>query len=159
MKFAFLALAVLAIAALLIAIKGKAGGRGKKGTFAARTLATANEQKMFWRLVEAFPAPEYLVLPQVSFGALLTAKGGASRYSFSQKRADFVLASKGFKVIAIIELDDNSHNGRGTEDASRDAMLTEAGYRVLRYTGIPDATRLLSDALPTPNADRPSIAA
>ncbi len=43
-------------------------------------LATPNEQAMYWRLVAAFSPPEYVVLAQVNFGALLVAKEGASRY-------------------------------------------------------------------------------
>lgn len=138
----FLVLAI-AIAAALLAklIKGK----NREGTFEAKPITTANEQAMFWRLVTAFPPPEYLVFAQVSFGALLKAKGGASRYSFSQKIADFVVTNKGFKVLAIIELDDSSHRGREKQDASRDAMLTQAGYQVLRYSNTPDKDKLQRD--------------
>lgn len=138
----FLVLAV-AIAAAVLAAFSK--GKIRKGTFKAKPIATANEQAMFWRLVTAFPAPEYLVLTQVSFGALLRATGGASRYSFSQKIADFVVTNKGFKVLAVIELDDNSHKGRERQDANRDAMLKQAGYHVLRYSKTPDNERLQSD--------------
>ena len=86
-----------------------------------------------------------MVLPQVSFGALLNARNGASRYSFSQKRADFALLDKSFKVIAIIELDDSSHKGKEGADASRDAMLMQAGYQVLRYQKTPDRSKMLEN--------------
>ncbi|MEY4882428.1 MAG: hypothetical protein RIS34_282 [Pseudomonadota bacterium] len=138
-------LAVAAIAAGVVLAKLKQPEKTKKGTFAKRQIATANEQGMFWRLAECFKQPEFVVLAQVSFGALLSAKGGASRGSFSQKMADFVLLDKSFKVLAVIELDDSSHKGREKEDANRDAMLTEAGYRVLRYAKTPDRAKLLSD--------------
>ena len=153
MKLVFWVLILIAVAAVLVAAMGKGrgfAGKGKKGTFGPRSLATANEQKMFWRLREAFASPEYVVLTQVSFGALLTAKGGASRYSFAQKRADFVITNKGFKVLAVIELDDSSHKGRESHDAERDEMLVEAGYKVLRYTGIPEAAKLTADVTPPP---------
>ena len=97
--------------------------------------------------------PDHAVLAQVSFGALLQAKGGASRYSYSQKIADFVLMTKGFEVVAVIELDDSSHKGREKNDANRDAMLTEAGYKVLRYRRIPDRGQLLTDIA---NIDAPA---
>ena len=135
--------AVLGVALALM--KSKEGKLQKKGSFVKKPLATANEQPMFWRLTECFPQPEHVVLCQVSFGALLRAKSGASRYSFSQKMADFVLLDKSFKVLAVIELDDSSHKEREKEDANRDAMLTEAGYRVLRYAKTPDRAKLLSD--------------
>lgn len=148
MKFLFLLLAALAVVAFFVNKKKAATNdepREKKGSFAAREIATANEQGMFWRLVEVFPMPEYIVLTQVSFGALLNAKDGASRYSFAQKRADFVLTNKGFKVLAVIELDDASHKGKEAADAERDAMLIQAGYRVLRYKRIPERAQLLAD--------------
>lgn len=162
MKFLVLVLLVLAVVAVFVMNKKNratsdedAGGtREKKGSFAAREVVTANEQGMFWRLAEVFPMPEYIVLTQVSFGALLNAKGGASRYSFAQKRADFVLTNRGFRVIAVIELDDASHKGKEAADAERDAMLTEAGYRVLRYNRTPDRARLLADLLPKAPAQR-----
>lgn len=145
MKIALLIFVAIAIAVAVAVFAKMSKGNAKKGTFGPRLLATANEQGMFWKLINAFPAPEFIVLTQVSFGALLTARNGASRYSFAQKRADFVLANNGFKVLAIIELDDSSHKGREKEDANRDAMLIEAGYKVLRYTRTPDAEKLLSD--------------
>ncbi len=142
----FLAVALIAVVVASIAMKGKqTRGNGKQGTFGPRAIATANEQHMFWKLVKAFPAPEYVVLTQVSFGALLTAKGGASRGSFSQKMADFVLTDKAFTVLAVIELDDSSHKGREDNDRSRDAMLIEAGYKVVRYPRIPEVEKLHAD--------------
>lgn len=147
MKTALLFLLLFAAIAVAIQVlmKLKSLKRGPKGSFVKRPVATANEQGMFWRLVECFPQPEYVVLAQVSFGALLNARDGASRYSFSQKRADFVLLDKSFTVIAVIELDDNSHRGREENDQNRDAMLTQAGYQVLRYDRTPDKNKLMSD--------------
>lgn len=147
-KWILLALGVIALMLVLgvLLLKGKGQGRTKeKGFFEAKELATANEQGMFWRLVGALPMPEYVVLTQVSFGALLMAKDGASRYSFAQKRADFVVCNKGFKVLAVIELDDSSHKGNEQKDNDRDAMLIEAGYRVLRYKRIPEVAKLRAD--------------
>lgn len=139
-------LAILLIAGgAFLAARARSNNAVRKGTFTKRTIASANEQMMYWRLVSAFPAPEYVVLTQVSFGALLTAKGGASRYSFSQKIADFVLLDKTFKVLSVIELDDSSHRGREGKDASRDAMLAKAGYKILRYKNIPQPAKLLRD--------------
>lgn len=112
----WIALAAAVLVLVLVRRKSRSGELGK------RKIATANEQGMYWRLIECFPQPEFVVLTQVSFGAMLVAKKGASRYSFSQKRADFVVADKTFKVLAVIELDDASHKGREANDAKRDAM-------------------------------------
>lgn len=143
--------AVVALMAAVALLKAHLrGGSVRKGTFGPRPALTKNEQGMYWRLVQSFPEPEHVVLSQVSFGALLVAKRGASRYSFSQKRADFVLLDKTFRVLAVIELDDSSHRGQETRDAQRDSMLLAAGYKVLRYSGIPDVDRLVRDVFPPP---------
>ncbi len=139
---------VLIAGVAFLGARKRSSGVAQKGTFIKRTVATANEQAMYWRLVSVFPAPEHVVLTQVSFGALLTAKAAAGRYSFSQKIADFVLLDKSFKVLAVIELDDSSHRGREGKDASRDAMLAMAGYKILRYKAIPQPEKLLRDLAP-----------
>ena len=146
-------LVALIVTGAIAAVLSKLPKKPRKGSFAKRKALTSNEQAMFWRLAECFSMPDHAVLAQVSFGALLQAKGGASRYSYSQKIADFVLMTKGFEVVAVIELDDSSHKGREKNDANRDAMLTEAGYKVLRYRRIPDRGQLLTDIA---NIDAPA---
>lgn len=141
-------LVLLVIAAIVFLKRLPKNERTRRGNFGPKPIATANEQGMFWRLIEAFPAPEYIVLTQVSFGAMLTAKNGASRSSFDRKIADFVVTNKGFKILAVVELDDKSHNGREQQDASRDAILSEAGYNVLRYAKTPDVAKLRADLTP-----------
>jgi hypothetical protein len=136
---------VLVLAGAWVAARTRRKNAAEQGGFSKRPVATANEQAMYWRLAATFPAPEYVLLAQVGFGALLTAKGGSSRYSFSQKIADFVLLDKTFKVLAIIELDDSSHRGREGKDARRDAMLAMARYKVLRYKTVPQPEKLLRD--------------
>lgn len=139
-------IAVIAACAGVAALAGAINkGKGRRGTFVRRALVTKNEQGMYWRLREYADIAGLTVLAQVSFGALLNAKGGASRYRFSQKIADFVLTDKSFKVVAIIELDDSSHNGKESQDENRDSMLKEAGYRVIRYKRTPDLSQLKKD--------------
>ena len=95
---------------------------------------------MFLRLKEAFP--QYHVLAQVAFSALITSEDYKIRQRFNRKVTDFVLLNANLDVIAIIELDDPSHLGKEQEDAERDAMLNEAGYMVLRFTEIPSIRQL-----------------
>lgn len=106
-------------------------------------LLTKNESTMFNRLVESLP--DAVVLAQVSFGALLNAKTKAARNRFDRKVADFVVCNRAHQVVAVIELDDSSHHGRESQDAARDQLLTEAGYRVIRYTHIPDVLKVKTD--------------
>jgi hypothetical protein len=101
----------------------------------ARAVLTPNEQEFFGRLKRALP--DYDVLAQVGMGALLTTtveenhpSFWALRNQFSQKIADFVVM-RGNKVIAVIELDDRTHNK--DKDAQRDAMLDSVGLCTLRF--------------------------
>jgi len=104
---------------------------------------TANEQAMYNRLAQALP--DLIVLAQVSFGALLNAKSQATRNTFDRKIADFVVCDRAFQVLTVVELDDSSHKGKEEQDASRDSLLTKAGYRVLRYPRIPDIDQVQRD--------------
>jgi len=101
---------------------------------------TRNEQPMYFRLVEAFP--EHVVLTQVAFSALMKTSEQATRSRFDRKVADFVLCSRAFEVIAVIELDDSNHEKRKKENTARDKLMIEAGYRVLRYKRVPNINTL-----------------
>lgn len=66
--------------------------------------------------------------------------------------AAFVLCSQKLHVIAVIELDDNSHAGRERQHKERDAMLKErdamlklAAYAALRYAPLPTQPALRAD--------------
>ena len=113
----------------------------------ARPPLTAREQAMYNRLVQTLP--DLVVLPQVSFGALLTARTRAARSSFSRKIADFVVCDHTFKVVAVVALGDKSSKGKSQSDLDRYALLLQAGYRVLRYPRVPDVGRVEADFDPT----------
>ena len=99
-------------------------------------ILTKREQPMFFRLQESLP--ESIVLTQVSFNALISASGQADRNTFNRKMADFVVCNKAFEVLAVIELDDTTHNGQEERDNKRDELLKKAGYNVLRYKQVPN---------------------
>lgn len=98
---------------------------------------------MYFRLKEAFP--DDVVLAQVSFSALLQSPNQATRNQYNRKMADFVLCTKSFEVIAVVELDDSSHKGREEKDMDRDRLLTNAGYRVKRYKTVPNIETLKTE--------------
>lgn len=134
---------VLLVIARLLPRRG-----GPKEVPRATSPLTRHEQAMYFRLQGALP--DLIVLSQVSFGALLSARSPAVRNTFIRKRADFVVCEKSFNVLGIVELDDSSHDGNEARDATRDAQLKAAGYRVLRYRGIPDIDRVQADFAPPP---------
>jgi very-short-patch-repair endonuclease len=139
LTLAFFVIALLAT----IANKSNATRKGKDSPIHAKPPLSENEKPMYFRLAQAFP--EHVVLAQVAFSALLKTQQRATRNKFDRKFADFVLCSKAFEVMAIIELDDASHNGKEKEDGARDKLMTAAGYRVLRYKRVPDVDVLLRD--------------
>lgn len=129
-------IAVLLIV-VLIAARGVGSSRRKAtGQIRGRKLLTDREESMFHRLQQAFP--ESIVLTQIAFSALITAKDLPTRATFNRKVADFVLTNKAFEVLAVIELDDASHRGREDHDNQRDSLLERAGYRVMRFKNVPD---------------------
>ena len=137
------------VIALVVLLFAKLLSKSSQNSFIppkAKRLLTKNEQPMFFRLTEAFP--EHLVLVQVSFGALLHSPSRATRNRYDRKMADFVLCTKAFDIVAIIELDDSSHDGKEHRDAARDKLLNTAGYKTLRYKRVPDIATLKADITP-----------
>ena len=148
----------IVMAALVLAAK-KAGRRQSVG-FKARPMLTANELEFLGRLERA--VPEYRFHAQVAMGALLepaiAKKLNGREYMrargrFSQKIVDFVAQRRDTgQIVAIIELDDRTHNTE--KDAKRDAMLQQAGYRVMRWTSKskPATAEILDSLVGTPAA-------
>lgn len=139
------------IALLIVAALKQKAGSGSAERPRRRWVLSKNEAAMFHRLLQALP--DHVVLAQVSFGALLTARSTATRNRFDRKIADFVVCNKAMQVLAIIELDDSSHRGKEDKDAARDKLLVDAGYRVIRYSKIPNIEKVQDDFAPTPVAD------
>ncbi len=114
-----------------------------KQKFFARPVITNFETQLFIRLKQSFP--NYHVLAQVAFSALITSNDYKIRSQFNRKVTDFVVLNDKMEVMAIIELDDPTHLEKVEEDRIRDQMLTEAGYLVKRYTNIPTVRQLQKD--------------
>lgn len=121
----------------------KGNKKGERNPIKGRRVISMNEQPTFLRLREALP--EHIVLAQVAFSAFMTAKGYTTRNLFNRKVADYVVLDKKFNVVAIVELDDSSHKGKEAKDAERDALIAEAGYRLVRYQRTPDLDQVKKD--------------
>ncbi|MDB5960065.1 MAG: hypothetical protein JWP59_1359 [Massilia sp.] len=153
------------IAAFLLALRGKRGGK-QAPAFKARLFMSANEMEFLGRLEAA--VPELRFHAQVAMGALLDPameKQGNSRAwqqarnMFSQKIVDYVAQRRdNGKIVAVIELDDRTH--KADKDARRDAMLQQAGLRTVRWQskakpGSAEILAALLGAPPAPAAIRP----
>jgi len=146
-------LPILIAMIVVIAIAQALKGAGSGITTRARPVLTKSEQWMYWRLREAFP--DSVVLAQVAFSALITSSK-RDRNRYSQKVADFVLMDRGLRVIAVIELDDWSHDGREHLDTARSRLLENAGLRVLRFRGKPELAEL-REAVHPPQRREPAL--
>jgi very-short-patch-repair endonuclease len=129
---AWIVLAIL-IAVLLLYLVFRNG----KLRFASKPILTANEIEFFGRLRKALP--DHALFTQVALRAIVRPGSASSSKSYLRelsflgaKHADFVVCHpETLAVIAIIELDDRTHNP--DKDAQRDAMTGAAGYPTLRF--------------------------
>lgn len=155
-------LAAILAAAFLLATKQQPGSSPAR--FKAKPFLTPNELEFLGRLERA--VPEYRFHAQVAMGALLEPdllkklngrEYMRARGMFSQKIVDFVAQRRDTgQIVAIIELDDRTHNA--DKDAKRDAMLKQAGYRVMRWTSKakPATAEILDSLLGTPGSQSAS---
>lgn len=80
--------------------------------------------------------PHLRIFPQVSLGALLKPSpwSQAAWNAIAQQRADYVVYEPTTcTILAVVELDDSTHRTKADRDATRDARLSSAGYRVVRW--------------------------
>ena len=119
------------------------------------------EQVLYFRLVKALP--EQIVLAQVQLSRILGVKKG---YSFkfwynriNRMSADFVVCNKDSRVVAVIELDDSSHEreDRKIADVKKNKALTSAGIRIVRWqaSALPDEDTI--KAIIAPNRSEPTL--
>jgi hypothetical protein len=104
---------------------------------AAKNLLTEREQSLYQRLLSLYP--EHKIFVQVALSQLIDVPEGhpermSIRNQFSQLVADFVLCRSNLSVIAVIELDDRSHEraDRRRADARKNKALADADIRLVR---------------------------
>ncbi|MCC2652766.1 MAG: hypothetical protein K0Q60_2929 [Microvirga sp.] len=108
----------------------------RKPRYRRATIMTENEREFYGRLLAACPGCQ--IWPQVPILALVRpdAKEGSRAFwmafkRISNTRVDWVIVQD-MEVVAIVELDDRSHDAR--KDAQRDRILKSCGYRVVRFS-------------------------
>jgi len=152
-----MALLLLIVAIVLIAILTKArsqlGRANEVWPFYAKKPLSQPEQILYFRLVQALP--EHVVLAQVQLSRLLGVKKGNNYQAWfnriNRMSADFVVCNKDSSIVAVIELDDATHQreARQAADAKKDKALTSADIRVIRWQvkAIPDIATIQSSIL------------
>ena len=151
LSFIFLLLVLVMIIAILGLLKmksqGNLGGHDIWPFYAKKPL-TASEQVLYFRLVEAFP--DYIVLAQVQLSRFLGVKKGHNYQSWSNRinrmSADFVICKKDASIVAVIELDDSTHQkiDRQIADNKKDKALEAAAIKIVRWQAksIPDISEI-----------------
>lgn len=166
----FLLVVVVAVIAILAAFKAKSkgGGADEVWPFYAKKPLSQPEQVLYFRLVQALP--EHIVLAQVQLSRLLGVKKGNNYQAWfnriNRMSADFVVCNKDSSIVAVIELDDATHQkeDRQAADAKKDKALISADIRIVRWQAktIPDIATIQSTLIPNiavkrdaPQAARP----
>lgn len=143
---AYLAFAIITAVLLMYSWRAQRIGR-----YRARSIMTKNELEFFYRIARA--VPDHFVFPQVSLQALIEPSSSNSKVAetdrrrIAQQRADYVICEPNGRIVAVIELDDRTHEVK--KDRIRDSRLRQAGVRVLRYRSKtkPGAEQIRSDLL------------
>ena len=107
--------------------------------YGSRKVLTDAEQILFHRLVSALP--DYLVLTQVRLSRVLEVKKGKGirvnewNHRINGLGLDFVICSKDFSVLAVIELGDKTHIRKKhiDDDKRKNKALADAGVRLIRW--------------------------
>lgn len=139
----YLMIAIAVIGLLVLGTLKNQKGHKDHGTpsYKKRDLMTPTESSFFQELEGALPG--YKVFPQIALSRVIEPKRNRNEREYmtdfrriSQKSLDFVICNANLCVIAIIELDDNSHQreNRKKADNDKDASLESAGMPIIRWT-------------------------
>ena len=117
------------------------------------------EQVLYHRLVEALP--DHIVLAQVQLSRFLGVKKGNNFRAWlnriNRMSADYVICTKDASVVAVIELDDATHDrpDRQSSDSKKEKAIGSAGLRLVRWNvkSIPDVSRIRVEITPAVGAD------
>lgn len=168
MSWPILLLVVVAVAVAIVVLKAKTQvAAGDEGwPFYAKKPLTQPEQVLYFRLTNALP--EHIVLAQVQLSRFLGVKKGNNFQAWynriNRMSADFLVCRKDSSIVAVVELDDASHErgDRQSSDAKKDRALSSAGVRVVRWQArtLPDEVTIKAALLPSSalNPDAPHAA-
>ena len=155
-----LLIVVIAVIVIFAVLKAKSqGGAGDEvWPFYAKKPLSQPEQVLYFRLIQALP--EHIILAQVQLSRLLGVKKGNNYQAWSNRinrmSADFVVCNKDSSIVAVIELDDATHEreDRQAADAKKDKALGAAGVQIVRWQAkaIPDLATIQRAFLPKTNA-------
>ncbi len=126
---------ILIVVALIIAVLGKLIGKSifiEQGTYTQRGALFSVAERSFYGVLEQAISKDYKIFGKVRVADVLTPKSNLNKSNWqtafnkiSAKHFDYVLCKKDtLRVVAVIELDDKSHNSKKAKN--RDAFLEDA---------------------------------
>lgn len=151
MSWIILLSAVMIVAIVTFVVlkaKGRSNGSEKAWPFYAKKPLSQPEQVLYFRLAKALP--DHIVLAQVQLSRFIGVRKGSDSLAWSNRinrmSADFVVCNKDWSIVAVIELDDASHEreDRQAADAKKDKALSAANIRVVRWQAkaLPDESTI-----------------
>ncbi len=151
--FVLVAVVLIAIIIAIVIAKRRRTSTGElkiEWPFYAKHVLSKPEQVLYHRLVTALP--EYIVLAQVQASRVLGVKKGFNFNEWNNRinrlSYDFVICAKDSTVLAVVELDDKSHEAisRAETDEKKNKATSAAGIRLIRWhvKAIPDQIQIQS---------------
>ena len=100
---------------------------------------TDTERQFYGKLQSAVQG--YFVFPQVSTSSIITPFVSPYNYGtyksalnkINQTTIDYIICDSSLNIVALIELDDKSHDKKQDRDQKRDSYTAQAGYRTIRF--------------------------
>jgi hypothetical protein len=162
MKWLLAVVVLFAVALLVAAALRRTKRSNAEGVwpFIAKKVLSPPEQVLYFRLLHALP--DHIVLAQVQLSRVLGVRKGNNYQTWlnriNQLSADFVVCAKDATVLAVVELDDASHQSerRREADARKTRAVEAAGLKLVRWSvsALPDDTAIRSTVLPNPTFNR-----
>lgn len=151
--FVLVAVVLIALIIAIVIAKRRRTSAGElkiEWPFYAKHVLSKPEQVLYHRLVTALP--EYIVLAQVQASRVLGVKKGFNFNEWNNRinrlSYDFVICAKDSTVLAVVELDDKSHEttSRAEADEKKNKATSAAGIRLIRWhvKAIPDQIQIQS---------------
>ena len=148
----------LALAIFAAAFK-RARAESEPWPYFAKRLMTPPEQAFYQRLVRALP--EHLVMAQVQASRVLGVQKGYGHAEWNNRVSrlsyDFVVCAKSTAVIAVIELDDSTHERvqRREADRRKARATAAAGIPLHRFNvrNPPSEETIRATVLPAPPSE------
>lgn len=118
-------------------------------SYQAKYLLTKNEWHEFKKLQNITSDRNWIICPKVRLADIIEPRREKANYKslfykIQAKHIDFLICDKNLRILAVLELDDNSHNkaDRQKRDQFVDQILTGVGYTVIRTRSITEETLL-----------------